>query len=309
MDDLDPLPHAGHAAIVRSPFAHARIVAVDVSAALACEGVLGRRDRRRGRRALAALSRRPSERGSTTAPPRTRSPATSASRSPSSSRAIATWPRTRPSACSSTTTRCRPPRARRRRWPTARRCCTRRSAATWRRIAASATAIPRARSRARRSIVRERFRHPRSSATPVECYGVIASWDAAAGGVTAWANFQGPFTLHGVAAAALGIPGSRLRLCTPADSGGSYGIKSAVYAYVVLMAVVSRMLGVPVRWTEDRARAPSRLLDGDGAADRSRGGIRPGRQAARRCASTSSTTSAPTCGRPSRPRSTACTAA
>ena len=28
-------------------------------------------------------------------------------------------------------------------------------------------------------VVREHFRHPRSSATPVECYGVIAHWQAA----------------------------------------------------------------------------------------------------------------------------------
>ena len=99
-------------------------------------------------------------------------------------------------------------------------------------------------------VVRERFRHPRSSATPVECYGVIAHWQA--GGVTAWANFQGPFTLHGVAAAALGIPGAKLRLLTPAESGGSFGTKAAVLHAVVLMAIASRCLGVPVRWTEDR---------------------------------------------------------
>ena len=70
--------------------------------------------------------------------------------------------------------------------------------------------------------------------------------------MTAWANFQGPFTLHSVAAAALGLPGTKLRLITPPDSGGSYGIKSAVYAYVVLMGLASRKLGVPVRWIEDR---------------------------------------------------------
>ena len=99
-------------------------------------------------------------------------------------------------------------------------------------------------------VVREHFRHPRSSATPVECYGVIADWQA--DGVTAWANFQGPFTLHGVAAAALGIPGSKLRLLTPAESGGSFGTKAAVLHSVVLMAIASRLLGVPVRWTEDR---------------------------------------------------------
>ncbi len=101
-------------------------------------------------------------------------------------------------------------------------------------------------------VVRERFRSLRWSCTPVECYGVVADWNAAAGSLTAWANFQGPFTLHSVAATALGLPGSKLRLITPPDSGGSFGIKSAVFAYVVLMGLASRKLGVPVRWIEDR---------------------------------------------------------
>jgi 2-furoyl-CoA dehydrogenase large subunit len=101
-------------------------------------------------------------------------------------------------------------------------------------------------------VVRERFRFPRWSCTPVECYGVVCDWNAAEGSLTAWANFQGPFTLHSVAASALGLPGSKLRLITPRDSGGSFGIKSAVFAYLVLMGLASRKLGVPVRWIEDR---------------------------------------------------------
>jgi 2-furoyl-CoA dehydrogenase large subunit len=101
-------------------------------------------------------------------------------------------------------------------------------------------------------VVHESFRFPRWSCTPVECYGVVCDWNAAEGSLTAWANFQGPFTLHSVAAGALGLPGSKLRLVTPPDSGGSFGIKSAVFAYVVLMGLASRKLGVPVRWTEDR---------------------------------------------------------
>jgi 2-furoyl-CoA dehydrogenase large subunit len=101
-------------------------------------------------------------------------------------------------------------------------------------------------------VVRERFRFPRWSGLPLECYGVIADWNEATGSLTAWANFQGPFTLHSVAAAALGLTGSKLRLITPPDSGGSYGIKSAVYVYVVLIGLASRHLGVPVRWIEDR---------------------------------------------------------
>jgi 2-furoyl-CoA dehydrogenase large subunit len=117
-------------------------------------------------------------------------------------------------------------------------------------------------------VVSERFTFPRWSCTPVECYGVVADWHAGSGTLTAWANFQGPFTLHGVAAAALRLPGGKLRLITPPDSGGSYGIKSAVYAYVVLMGLASRKLGVPVRWIEDRLE---HLAGSSGATARTTG--------------------------------------
>jgi 2-furoyl-CoA dehydrogenase large subunit len=101
-------------------------------------------------------------------------------------------------------------------------------------------------------VVHETFRFPRFSCTPVECYAVVADWQQASGSLTAWANFQGPFSLHGVAAAALGLRGSKLRLVTPPDSGGSFGIKSSIFVYVVLIGLASRKLGVPVKWVEDR---------------------------------------------------------
>ena len=41
IDDIDPVPNAGHAAIVRSQLAHARISGIDVSAALDHPGVIG----------------------------------------------------------------------------------------------------------------------------------------------------------------------------------------------------------------------------------------------------------------------------
>jgi 2-furoyl-CoA dehydrogenase large subunit len=101
-------------------------------------------------------------------------------------------------------------------------------------------------------VVHTTFRIPRFTCLPVECYAVACDWDEAAGRLTAWANFQGPFTLHGVAAAALGLRGDRFRLVTPPDSGGSFGVKAAILPYVVLVGLAARALGVPVRWTEDR---------------------------------------------------------
>ena len=81
---------------------------------------------------------------------------------------------------------------------------------------------------------------------------MVADWDHAADSLVVWANFQGPFTLHTVAAGALGLPAARLRLHTPPDSGGSFGVKAGVFGYVVLAGLVSKLCGVPVRWIEDR---------------------------------------------------------
>ncbi len=96
------------------------------------------------------------------------------------------------------------------------------------------------------------YRFPRSIATPMETYGVIAQYEPHPDRFTIWSNFQGPFVLQPLMAGALGVAGNRLRIITPPNSGGSFGIKQAVYAYMVLMAAVSRLVGVPVKWTEDR---------------------------------------------------------
>ena len=103
-------------------------------------------------------------------------------------------------------------------------------------------------------VVHGEYTFPRYSSVPMECYGVVAQWRDESEGpaVECWANFHGPFTMVPVAAGSLGVPVSRFRLHVPADIGGSFGIKSGIYPYVVLMALASKHAGRPVRWTEDR---------------------------------------------------------
>ncbi len=96
------------------------------------------------------------------------------------------------------------------------------------------------------------YTFPRSFATPMETYGVVAQFERTPDRYTVWSNFQGPYVLHPLMAGALRVPGNRLRLITPQASGGSFGIKQAVFAYIVLLCGVSRALGVPVKWIEDR---------------------------------------------------------
>jgi 2-furoyl-CoA dehydrogenase large subunit len=96
------------------------------------------------------------------------------------------------------------------------------------------------------------IRYPRNSCTPIETYGLVADYDTSENAYDVLANFMGPFSLHAVMARALRVPGNRLRLRTPPDSGGSFGVKQGVFPYIVLMGVAARIAGRPVKWIEDR---------------------------------------------------------
>lgn len=94
--------------------------------------------------------------------------------------------------------------------------------------------------------------YPRNAVTPIECYGLIASYDPFEEAYDVTANFQGPFSIHSVISRALKVPGNRLRLRTPPSSGGSYGVKQGIFPYIVLASVAARVAGAPVKWIEDR---------------------------------------------------------
>ena len=94
-------------------------------------------------------------------------------------------------------------------------------------------------------------RYPRNACTPIEGFVVVAE-HLGDDGYDVLSNFQGPFTLHPVMARALGVAGARLRLRSPKDSGGSFGVKQAVFPYVVAMCLASRKARCPVKWVEDR---------------------------------------------------------
>src|SRR3954470_10631154 len=235
IDDLDPVPNAYHAAILRSPFGHARIGGVDTSQALALPGVIGVLTGAD----VAAMSR-PFPVGVEEAPA-SFSVAHDVARYYGEPLAVVVA-RDRyvaedalelidveyePLAAITD-----PERA---------EVISERTFSYGVVDAAFASAA---------HVVRGRYRFPRWSCNPLECDGVVADWRGDA--LTAWANFQGPFTLHSVAAGALGLPGSKLRLITPPNSGGSFGTKAAVYAYVVLLGLASKKLGGPGRWIEDR---------------------------------------------------------
>src|SRR5271166_4083222 len=103
--------------------------------------------------------------------------------------------------------------------------------------------------------------YPRNGCTPIEGFVVVAEHLRGENAYEVTANFPGPFALHPVMALALGVQANQLRLKTPPDSGGSFGVKQAVFPYIVLVAIAARKVGRPVKWVEDRLDRKSTRLN------------------------------------------------
>jgi aerobic carbon-monoxide dehydrogenase large subunit len=92
---------------------------------------------------------------------------------------------------------------------------------------------------------------PRIAGVPIEPRGVVAHPATADGLFTLWSSTQVPYAVRAAVARALGLGESRVRVLAP-DVGGGFGIKGHAYAEEVLIAVVAHRLGRPVKWIETR---------------------------------------------------------
>ncbi|TCP55325.1 carbon-monoxide dehydrogenase large subunit [Tamaricihabitans halophyticus] len=97
-----------------------------------------------------------------------------------------------------------------------------------------------------------RFRMGRHSGVPLECRGVVASWDPARGRVDVRTSTQVPHFVRTAICASTGWSVSEVHVSTP-DVGGGFGPKANVYAEEVVIAYLARLLGREVAWLEDRA--------------------------------------------------------
>lgn len=97
----------------------------------------------------------------------------------------------------------------------------------------------------------DRLKFHRFSSTPLEGYAARVTWELG-GRVDMLCNLIQPGVAMKFIAPALGISPEQLRIRTQ-DIGGGFGIKQNLYPYLVVAALVSRKAGHrPVRWTETR---------------------------------------------------------
>ncbi|MEE8394859.1 MAG: molybdopterin cofactor-binding domain-containing protein, partial [bacterium] len=97
--------------------------------------------------------------------------------------------------------------------------------------------------------VKEKFHVHRYSSTPLETLAVIAKHQKGDDSFVLWANDQ----QHGRSVVnvcnSLGLTLDRLRLIVP-DSGGGFGIKLALWPYLVIMCLLSKKVSKPVKWIQ-----------------------------------------------------------
>jgi aerobic carbon-monoxide dehydrogenase large subunit len=100
-------------------------------------------------------------------------------------------------------------------------------------------------------VIAERFVTGRHMALPMETRGCLASYEAAADSLTLWTSTQLPHVVRSHLALILNFPEHHIRVIAP-DVGGGFGLKAHIFAEEVLAVYLTRQLGRPVKWSEDR---------------------------------------------------------
>ncbi len=103
-------------------------------------------------------------------------------------------------------------------------------------------------------VISQRMINQRLAPTPIEPRGVVAHYEPGKETLTIWSSTQSPHLLRTFMASMNGMGEDQVRAIAP-EVGGGFGCKSAGSAEECVTAAVSRRLGVPVKWVEERSEA------------------------------------------------------
>jgi aerobic carbon-monoxide dehydrogenase large subunit len=100
-------------------------------------------------------------------------------------------------------------------------------------------------------VVKLATHYPRCHPAPLECCGCVADVDPASGKATIYMTSQAPHAHRTVFALVAGLPEQNIQIISP-DIGGGFGNKVPIYPGYVVATAASLLLGHPVKWIEDR---------------------------------------------------------
>ncbi len=104
-------------------------------------------------------------------------------------------------------------------------------------------------------VVKQDIYIPRIVVASIETCGMVAKFDKVEGHLTVWMTTQAPHAIRTVIALVaghLGLSEQKIRVISP-DIGGGFGGKVPVYPGYVLAIGASVLTGLPVKWIEDRS--------------------------------------------------------
>ncbi|MEX2453469.1 MAG: xanthine dehydrogenase family protein molybdopterin-binding subunit [Rhodospirillaceae bacterium] len=100
-------------------------------------------------------------------------------------------------------------------------------------------------------VFRESFIQHRGAAHPIEGRGAVARYDALDDRLTLWTSTQMSHEVRAAVVQVLGIDEGRIRVVAP-EVGGGFGSKYIAYNEDVAVVLAARLLDRPVKWIEDR---------------------------------------------------------
>ena len=102
-------------------------------------------------------------------------------------------------------------------------------------------------------VVEQRLVNQRLIPTPMEPRGAAAQFEPSTGEYTVWMTSQAPHVMRLLMTAfVFGIPETKMRCLSP-QVGGGFGTKIFLYPEYVLMAALAEKVGRPVKWMETRS--------------------------------------------------------
>src|SRR5262245_46533973 len=103
-------------------------------------------------------------------------------------------------------------------------------------------------------VISQRMVNQRLAPNTMEPRGVVAHYEPGKGTMTIWSSTQNPHILRTFIAALTGLGQDQVRAIAP-EVGGGFGAKINIYGEEYVAAAVSKRLGIPVKWSEDRSEA------------------------------------------------------
>ena len=95
---------------------------------------------------------------------------------------------------------------------------------------------------------------PRILVASIETCGIVAEFDAVEGQLTCWMTSQAPHahrTVFALVAGHVGLSEEKIRIIAP-DIGGGFGGKVPIYPGYVIAIAATVVTGSPIKWIEDR---------------------------------------------------------